>query len=53
MQDVAVIPLLLGGSLADNVGIRPVMGLLSVLALGAGGAGLYYARGRGRNGDPR
>jgi MFS family permease len=49
----AVIPLLLGGSLADNVGIRPVMGLLSVLALGAGGAGLYYARGRGRNGDPR
>jgi predicted MFS family arabinose efflux permease len=45
----AVIPLLLGGSLADNLGIRPVMGLLGVIALGAGVAGLYYARGRERN----
>jgi predicted MFS family arabinose efflux permease len=41
---VAVFPLLLGGVLADSLGIRPVMGLLSLLALGAGAAGLHYAR---------
>jgi len=46
---MAVLPLLLGGSMADNLGIRPVMGLLGVIALGAGIAGLYYARGRERN----
>jgi MFS family permease len=45
----AVIPLLLGGSLADTLGIRPVMGLLGVIALGAGVAGLYYTRSSGRN----
>ncbi|MEJ2732774.1 MAG: MFS transporter [Anaerolineae bacterium] len=47
----AVIPLLLGGSLADTLGIRPVMGLLGVIALGAGVAGLYYTQSQGRNGE--
>jgi MFS family permease len=37
---VAVVPLLLGGSLADHLGIQPVMGLLALLAVGAGAAGL-------------
>jgi predicted MFS family arabinose efflux permease len=41
---VAVLPLLLGGSLADQVGIRPVMGLLGLLALGAGAIGLRQVR---------
>ena len=41
---VAVLPLLLGGSLADQVGIRPVMGLLGLLALGAGAIGLCHLR---------
>ena len=41
---VAVLPLLLGGSLADRVGIRPVMSLLGLLALGAGVIGLRYMR---------
>lgn len=49
----AVIPLLLGGSLADNMGIRPVMGVLGVIALAAGVAGLYYARGRERSYETR
>jgi MFS family permease len=40
----AVLPLLLGGALADQLGIRPVMGLLSVAALGAGAVGLRLAR---------
>jgi MFS family permease len=40
----AVLPLLLGGALADVVGIRPVMGLLSLAALGAGAIGWHYAR---------
>lgn len=37
---VAVVPLLLGGSLADQLGIQPVMGLLALLAVGAGAVGL-------------
>ena len=37
---VAVVPLLLGGSLADHLGIQPVMGLMALLAVGAGAAGL-------------
>jgi MFS family permease len=41
----AVLPLLLGGTLADHFGIRPVMAMLSLLALGAGAAGLHQARG--------
>ena len=41
---VAVLPLLLGGSLADQVGIRPVMGLLGLIALGAGAIGLRQPR---------
>jgi MFS family permease len=36
----AVLPLLLGGSLADHLGIRPVMGLLGLLAVGAGAISL-------------
>ena len=40
----AVIPLLMGGALADQLGIRPVMGLLGLLAVGAGAAGLHQAR---------
>ena len=38
----AAIPLLIGGNLADRLGVRPVMGLLSLLALGLGLAGLRY-----------
>lgn len=37
----AVLPLLLGGSLADHLGIRPVMGLLGLLAVGAGAVSLH------------
>jgi MFS family permease len=40
----AVLPLLMGGALADQWGIRPVLGLLGLLALGAGAVGLHYAR---------
>lgn len=40
----AVLPLLLGGTLADHLGIRPVMGLLGLLAMGAGAIGLHQAR---------
>ena len=36
----AVLPLLLGGSLADHLGIQPVMGLLGLLAVGAGALSL-------------
>jgi MFS family permease len=42
----AVIPLLLGGSLADRLGIQPVMGALALLAVCAGIAGLLHARPR-------
>jgi predicted MFS family arabinose efflux permease len=37
----AVLPVLLGGALADHLGIRPVMGLLGLLALGAGALSLH------------
>jgi MFS family permease len=40
----AVIPLLIGGTLADSLGIQPVMGLLGLLAVGGGIVGLRYAR---------
>jgi MFS family permease len=40
----AVLPLLLGGSLADQVGILPVIGLLGLLSLGAGLLGFYQVR---------
>ena len=40
----AIVPLLLGGALADWLGIRPVIGLLGLVALCAGGVGLRYAR---------
>ncbi len=49
----AVLPLLLGGSLADQLGIRPVMGLLGLLAMGAGAVGLRYARSQGQEGGAR
>ncbi len=39
----AVLPLLMGGAMADILGIRPVMGVLSVVALGAGAIGLRQA----------
>jgi MFS family permease len=38
----ALLPVLLGGALADYLGIRPVIGLLSVLAVGAGGISLIH-----------
>jgi MFS family permease len=38
----AVLPLLLGGVLADYLGIRPVMGLLGLLAVGAGAIGMHH-----------
>jgi MFS family permease len=40
----AVVPLLLGGSVADSIGIRPVMAVLGLLALAAGLAGWRHAR---------
>lgn len=40
----ASIPLLMGGALADQLGIRTVMGLLGLLAVGAGAVGLHHIR---------
>jgi len=40
----AIVPLLLGGALADWLGIQPVIGLLGLAALSAGALGLHYAR---------
>jgi len=40
----AIVPLLLGGALADRMGIQPVIGLLGLAALSAGALGLHYAR---------
>jgi MFS family permease len=40
----ALLPLLLGGALADRFGILPVMGLVGLVALAAGVVGLYSAR---------
>jgi MFS family permease len=48
---VAVLPLLLGGSLADQIGIRPVMGLLGLLAIAAGVVGLRQAHDRKKAGN--
>jgi MFS family permease len=41
----AIVPLLIGGSLADHLGIQPVMGLLGLMAMGAGVIGLRVAWG--------
>jgi MFS family permease len=41
---VAVLPVLLGGALADQLGIQPVIGLLGVVAATAGAVGWHYAR---------
>lgn len=38
----AVLPILMGGALADWLGIRPVMGILGLVALGAGAVGLRH-----------
>jgi DHA3 family macrolide efflux protein-like MFS transporter len=46
----AILPLLLGGSLADRLGIRPVMGILGLLALGAGIIVTFQARAMARTG---
>lgn len=40
-----IIPIVMGGMVADSMGVRPVMGVLCVLALGAGAAGLRNVRG--------
>jgi MFS family permease len=40
----AIVPLILGGALADWLGIQPVIGLLGLAALSAGALGLHYAR---------
>ena len=40
----ALLPLMLGGSLADRLGIRPVMGILGLVALCAGIVVLFQAR---------
>jgi MFS family permease len=40
----AVLPLLLGGALADWLGIQPVIGMLGLVAFSAGALGLHYAR---------
>jgi len=42
----AVLPLLLGGVLADRVGIKPVLGSLGLLTMGVGVLGMRYARNR-------
>jgi MFS family permease len=45
---VSVLPLLLGGTLADRLGIQPVLGILGVLAAGAGVVGLHQIRRQSR-----
>jgi hypothetical protein len=40
----AVLPLLLGGALADQLGIPPVMGFLGLVAVGVGAIGLHQVR---------
>jgi len=41
---VAIIPLLIGGLVADQLGVRPVMLVLAFLALGSGAAGIREPR---------
>jgi MFS family permease len=45
---VALVPLMLGGSLADRMGIRPVMGILGLVALFAGIVVVFQARAMAR-----
>ena len=40
----SVVALLIGGGLADHLGIRPVMGMLGLLAMGVSAIGLHWAR---------
>ncbi len=42
---LSVVPILLGGMLADRVGVPPVMLLLALLALGSGAAGMRLNNG--------
>jgi MFS family permease len=44
----AVLPLLLGGSLADQLGIQPVLAIMALLALVAGLAGAWMVRSHSR-----
>jgi DHA3 family macrolide efflux protein-like MFS transporter len=44
----SILPLLVGGTLADRLGIQPVMGVLGVLAAGAGVIGLHQIRRQSR-----
>ncbi len=48
----AVLPLLLGGSLADQIGIQPVLALMALVALATGAGGLWFARTEGREMTP-
>jgi MFS family permease len=47
----ALIPLVLGGTLADSLGIRPVMGIVGLLALLAGVIVIFQARALARTGQ--
>ncbi|MGQ9666117.1 MAG: MFS transporter [Anaerolineae bacterium] len=42
---LSILPILIGGILADRVGVPPVMLLLALLALGSGAAGLRVSQG--------
>lgn len=42
---LSILPILIGGILADRVGVPPVMLLLALLALGSGAAGLRVSHG--------
>jgi len=42
---LAVVPLLMGGALADHLGVRPVMAVLAFLAVGSGAAGWRQMQG--------
>ena len=47
----ALVPLMLGGSLADRLGIRPVMGIVGLVALFAGIIVVFQARAMARKGQ--
>ncbi len=48
----ALLPLVLGGSLADRLGIRPVMGIVGLLALFSGIVVIFQARAMAGRGQP-
>jgi predicted MFS family arabinose efflux permease len=47
----ALLPVLLGGSLADSLGIRPVMGIVGLVALLDGMLVIFLARALARKGE--